>query len=1042
MAATLGDASATPSRHGRDAEGLDMKLEWKILGPLEVWIDGRPASLGGRQRRAVLAALLVEADHVVSTDDLVRTIWWRDEEAPGRPTGVLQTHIHQLRRALEPGRARRAAPEVLVSDTTGNRVGYSLRISREQLDETRFSQLVEQGKRALDDGDPNVAARSLREALKLWRGPALADLADWPFAVRYAASLEPQRLAAEEAAIEAGLALGRHSQLLGKLQDLVRDHPAHEGFRLQLALALYRSRRREEAARVCREGLERLQEQGLESAALEYLQRNILQQVPELDWKPEPSTSRPRPSKAPVSPATAQHHVLQLPRHVGDFTGRNKPVADLLRIFERDADEDGERARAPVIAAIAGKPGVGKTALAVHVAHQLRARFPEGALYVDLRGTQAEPMPPSKVLIGFLLALGVPRADIPDDLDAQAALYRARLAGRRTLVLLDNAADEGQVRHLLPGSGGCGVLITSRQRLAGLDATHLVIDVLEPRQAVELLGKVAGRKRVAAEREDAQFIVGLCGYLPLAVRIAGAKLAARRDWRLARLVERLMDERQRLSELEVGDLEVRASLALSYQGRREEEQRAFRLLGLLDASDFPAWVAAALLDVPFPEAERLIDDLVAAQLLETLGEDAAGQLRYRFHDLLRAFARERLRAEEEPATRLAALRRVLGAYIGLAERAAAFLEPGDNPIIDQRSKPPELPRCPASLEAIVQDEQYWFAAERLNVVEMVGQAHEAEFFEMTWLLANAVSQFFDNGSHFNDWQRTHELALQAARRAGHRLAEAATLRNLGKLSHFSGHFDDAKAKFEQSIDIFGAIEHRRGEAYSLRNLGVLHEEQGRFAEAIECLTRSRKIFKEIGSELGEALSLKSLGDAHRGNEDLDAAVACFDACQPMFRRLGNRLGEGSALLGLGIVYGQQGRLDDAAACFQESRTIMQQMGHRRLHAHCLRQLADVDERLGRTDEAIACLDESLQLLETLPDRRLHAATLDRRGVLLEQTGDHAGAWTAWEQALAIFQRLGAPEALDVRERLDRRLALAAKRPPRPRKAGDARRRAG
>ncbi|MGH3921547.1 MAG: BTAD domain-containing putative transcriptional regulator, partial [Pseudonocardiaceae bacterium] len=935
-------------------------MEFRVLGPLEVLVDKRPLGLGGPQQRAVLAVLLLEANRTVSSAQIIRVLW--GDPAPERVIATLHTHIYHLRRALEPDRPKGAPPQILASKGAG----YVLRIAPEQVDEFRLAQLLQEGQRALADDDPTGAARSFNDALELWRGPALVDVADWSFVVRHIERLEGLRLAAVEGKVQAELALGQHAQLVVPLQALVADHPTHEGLRLNLALALYRCGRHEEATRVCREGIVMLSEQGLDSPALQGRLQAILRHAVELQWRPSPS-----PMRHP-QPFDMSRTVFQLPPDIGDFTGRDKLVAKILALF---GDDRHERSTAVTVCAMAGKAGVGKSALAIHVAHRLRSRFPDGALYVNLRDTEAQALDPLKVIVIFLLGLGVARVQIPDDLGGCVALYRAELANRRMLVVLDNAAGEAQVRPLLPGSAGCAVLGTSRKRLSGLDGVHSVIDVLEPYEAVEFLGKVAGPERVAAEPEAAQAIVGLCGYLPLAVRIAGAKLAARPSWRLARLVDQLVDERNRLRQLEVGDLEVRASFALSYQGCSEAERRTFRLLGLLDVPDFGAWVPGALLGVSSAEAEQLVEHLADAQLLETTGDDATGQSRYRFHDLLRVFARERLREEESASTQRTALEQALRAYLAHAGYAANLLDPGHRPTIDRRTVEPWTVPEPDTIASVVGDPVWWFAAERLNAVSLISQAYEAELWELTWLLASTVTPFFDVGSSWSAWQETHELALDAARKTGNQLAEAAILRKLAKLAHFRGEFDAAIRGFNQCLSLFRAIGHRLGEARSLRNLGVLHEEQGRFDDAIACLELSRSMFHDLGSPVGEASSLRCLGDAYRGKGHLSKATVCFDECLPMFCQLGHRLGEASALMGLGITYGQRGRFEDAIACFDAGLPMLQQLGHRRLEAHGLRRLGDLYEQQGHYYEAIACFDKSLPILRELRDGLWEARAL-------------------------------------------------------------------
>ena len=484
----------------------------------------------------------------------------------------------------------------------------------------------------------------------------------------------------------------------------------------------------------------------------------------------------------------ADLYMYQLPPDIGDFTGRGADLARLRRLLGRK-----RRDTPVVISAIAGKAGVGKTALATKAAHQLRSRFPDGQLYVNLRGTEAQRLDPADVLGEFLLALGVARSAIPDDLNERASRYRARLADRSVLVLLDNAVSESQVRMLLPGSSSSAALITSRVKLNGLEGANFVtLEVLEAEEAIRLLAKIAGRRRVAAEPDAARRIVELCGHLPLAVRIAGAKLAARPHWPLRRLVERLTDERRRLAELTIGDLEVRASFALSYKGLTADEQRAFRLLGLLEAPDFPSWVAGAMLDEHPSDAEELVERLVEAHVLEVAREagDAGAAAppdpaiephgaRYRFHDLLRVFARERL-LDDAPQNREAALQRALQAYLLLAAQAAALVDParrirdaggraGPEPLGEQFHIPGRLLDNPVT----------WLAMERTSLIAAVEQAHERGLWELCWKLAASLAYICDLHNHWTDWQHTQELALDASRQARNRHAEANGLRSLG-----------------------------------------------------------------------------------------------------------------------------------------------------------------------------------------------------------------------------------------------------------------------
>jgi tetratricopeptide (TPR) repeat protein len=788
-----------------------------------------------------------------------------------------------------------------------------------------------------------------------------------------------------------------------------------------------------------------VEELGLEpSPAMQKLERAILLADPAL----EPTLETVIEALGqPVSPPWP----YQLPPDIDDLTGRESAAAEVQQLLE------AAPATAVVISAIAGKAGVGKTALAVHVAHRLRSSYPDGQLYVNLQAAEAQARDPTEVLAGFLRALGVPGAAIAESLEERVYQYRSHLADRRVLVLLDNAASEAQVRPLLPGVHGCAVLVTSRASLSGLESAHpLTLDVLEPDQAVELLARLAGPGRVAAEPEAAQQIVRLCGWLPLAVRIAGARLAGRPQWRLALLAERLADEHRRLDELATGDLEVRASVALSYHGQNEEERRLFRLLGLLVAPSFPAWVAAEVLDAELAEAEALLERLVDAQLVESAGQDQAGQLRYRLHDLLRLFARERLHAEEPAQMRRAALERTLGAYLSLAERADALLEPsgldryGGDPIRGQHPNHPVA----ATVE---HDPLGWFEAERSSLIAAVEQACDAGFWEAAWRLADTLGCFFQLRAHWDGWQHTHELALTGARRAGDHDAQGRILASLGALHMYrnrpgdaicwldqslaafresgnrrgeleclvdlgliglkQGRFDDATNLLEQSLAGFRELGARSCEAVALFHLGDVHCQQGRLDSALACLEQSLTLIRAVGDRPWEAPILRSMGLAHSMRGRFAEAVACLDQSLTLVRAVGDRQGQAYVLRGLGEVYGEQGCLGDAVGCLERSLTLASATGDRAAVAYALCTLGEVRRQQGRLEEAAGCLQLSLATFQGLGFRPWEARALNSLGMLLATRGDPTAACRAWRSALAIFRELDMPEASDVAARL-------------------------
>jgi DNA-binding SARP family transcriptional activator/tetratricopeptide (TPR) repeat protein len=1010
-------------------------MQFRLLGPVEVWDGDERIDLGGAKQRALLALLLLNANRIVHRAQVIDWLW--DTQPPRTAENLVHGYVSRLRRAL--GRCRMAEPSSQRLRTQP--FGYLLEVQPDELDLDRFQQLVDQAQQLIAARDLELATGTLRQALGLWHGLALANLPPSLALHAERARLEEARLVALQERLEVDLHLGRHTHLVGELEALIASYPGRERLCHQLMLALYRSGRQAEALTVYRNTRQVLVEElGLEpSPALQELERAILRAHPALE------PARMRVGAALEEPGRPRGP-RQLPPDIDDFTGRQGTVAQVQELLE------GEQATAIVISAIAGKAGVGKTALAVRVAHRLRPWFADGQLYVNLRGVEAQALDPADVLAGFLRALGVEGAVIPDGLEERVRLYRSRLADRRVLVVLDNAASEAQVRPLLPGSRGCAVLVTSRARLSGLEAAHpLTLDVLDPDQAVELLAKLAGAGRVAAEPQAAQQIVRLCGWLPLAVRIAGARLAGRPQWRLALLAERLAAEHRRLDELAAGDLEVRASVALSYHGRGEQERRLFRLLGLLVAPSFPAWVAAALLEVDLAEAEGLLERLVDAQLVEVAGQDQAGQLRYRLHDLLRVYARERLQVEEPTAAQRASLERVLQTYLTLAEQADALLEPSG--VNHYGGDPARGPRDHPAATIVERDPLRWLQAEHASLVAAVGQGCDAGIEEPGWRLATALVSFFGARAHWDDWQDTHTMALAAARRmsdrdaegrvlgsladlyvarnrfdeascclnqslaafreTGNRRGELQILSGLGDIDRRQGRFDDAVARLEQSLSGFRELGWHSGEAEVLFDLGEVHREQGRLEAAVVCLEQSLRLMRAVGDRLWEAPILRSLGLTHCAQGRFGEAIACLEQSVVVTRATGDRHGEAYVLQSLGEVHRTQGCLEDAGSCLEQSLALARATGDRTAEAYALYTLGDVRHQQGRLEEAAGCLEWSLAEFCERGLRHWEARALNSHGRLQAAKGDPAAASSACHSALAIFRELDMPEAPEV-----------------------------
>ena len=691
-----------------------------------------------------------------------------------------------------------------------------------------------------------------------------------------------------------------------------------------------------------------------------------------------------------VNPVGGPVAAEQLPMDVGDFTGRAEEVAGLEALL---AATSGDELGGVVVCAIAGKPGVGKSALAVHVAHRVRSHFSDGQLYANLHGDERERLDPASVLPWFLRALGVAPEFIPADLDQQAVMYRSLLVGRRVLIVLDNAKDERQVRSLLPGAGTCAVLITSRSRLSALDGAELLdLQDMNPGDAVELLARVGGRDRIERDRPAAKSIADLCGGLPLALRIAGAILKAKQHWPLAQLVDHLGDERNRLDKLRTGDLDVRASFALSCAGIPESAARAFRFLGLLPAADFSSEIVAALVGVGSPDAADLVERLHDAQLVLATKEG-----RYKLHDLLRLFAREQLDAHEPQVEQQRSLERALHCYLDGAQRAAAALLQSDD-------------SAPASPGSRIGDARTaalaWFETERSGLVSAVAMASEMDRHDLVKSLAAALKPFFYLRAHWGDERRILDIALRSARRMDDRRGEAWALTGLGDVSQRQGQWEKAVGFHQLSLAILKDIGDRRSESTALTNLGVVYREQGRWEEAALCQHQSLAIRRELRDRIGEAQSVCNLGNVYQRQCRWHEAIACFEQALTLSRELGDRVGESWTLTSLGVVNERLGNWGEALSCHEKSLAIAREIGNRQLESRALENIGVICDRRGDLEEALHCYESSLAVCRQIGDRLVEGRVLSYMGIVFYQQHRLAEALAQHEEGLAVLRLIG------------------------------------
>jgi DNA-binding SARP family transcriptional activator/tetratricopeptide (TPR) repeat protein len=663
------------------------------------------------------------------------------------------------------------------------------------------------------------------------------------------------------------------------------------------------------------------------------------------------------PDSAPGS-GPAVPRPTQLPTDIADFTGRETPVEQLCALL-LGADATSNPGAVP-IAVVNGAGGLGKTTLAVHAAHRVRAQFPDGQLYVDLLGASAEPAQPGEVLARFLRDLGVEGDKVPARDDERAALYRTRLTGRRVLILLDNARDAAQVRQLLPGSSSCAVLVTTRNRTPDLVSTRFVdLNVLEDTEALGLFSRVVGHERAAAEPDATAEVLVACAGLPLAIRICAARLAARRQWRVGTLAARLRDEHRRLDELSIGDLAVRASFQVSYDslrspGRGIDPARVFRLLGLWQASSISLAAASALVGASEDDTADALETLVDANLLESPAPDW-----YRLHDLLRVYATERAEAEETETARSEAVGRLLRWYLDTAEAAANAVSPGRY----------LMPREPATADylplefATVEDALAWYGDERANVVIATRQAAATGLHDVAWRLPPTLFPVFNRWNNWADCVTTHRVAADSARKAGDRLGEAWVLNQLG-FALTKLHEAEAFGHLERALGIRREFGDTLGEAQTAIALGEAHRSmEGPGEAALANVRRAVDLLRPLGVSSLLGVALNNLGDLYYGRGDLDSAARCFAESRDMGGH-----SEGYALDGLGCVYRDLRRPDDAIASFGESVLKHRASGLLRAEARALKHLGEVRGEIGRTAAAREALTRAVEIFEQVADQ--------------------------------------------------------------------------
>ncbi|GAA3824179.1 BTAD domain-containing putative transcriptional regulator [Sphaerisporangium flaviroseum] len=983
--------------------------EFRLLGPVEVITGAGVVDVGPPQRRSVLAALAVDAGRPVPVEVLIERVW--GEGFPDGARRALQAHLTRIRRMLERV-ASGADDRVTLARRAG---GYVLEAEPERVDLHRFRRLAERARNAGIHGAERLDL--LREALALWRGEPLAGITgEW--AARVREGWKRQRLDVVVAWADAELQTGEHSTVTARLRDLVAEYPLVEPLVAALMRALYASGSAAEALDCYAAMRKRLAgELGTEPGAeLQRVHQAILRG--DLHQPSQPSPASPASPASPLNQPNPQESAparavpAMLPLDVRGFAGRAHELARLDAVLA----ETAHHPTSVIISALSGTAGVGKTALAVRWAHRVCDRFPDGQLYVNLRGYDPQqPMTAADALADFLSALGMSGQDIPLDIGQRAARYRSAVSGRRMLVVLDNASSVEQARPLLPGSPTCVVVVTSRDSLAGLVALHgaqrIDLDLLPPPEAIALLRTLIG-DRVEAEPEAAALLAGQCARLPLALRLVAELAAARPAASLAELAGELADQQRRLDHLDAGGdprAAVRAVFSWSYQRLPADAARAFRLLSLHPGPGLDSYAVAALTGQSLQHARRALDLLARAHLVHPA---AAG--RYDMHDLLRAYAGWLVTEHDDEHERRAALTRLFDHYLATAATAMDTLYPAE------RHRRPRVapPASPAPGVADTASARVWLESERPALLAVCAHAAGHGLPGHAVRLAATLYAYLDNGGHFADALTAHTHARHAAQQAGDLAGEAGAVANLGVVHWQLGDYEQAAGHLQRALDLFRKIGDQVGEARTVGNLGILHSRMGFPGRAFDDHTRALALFRELGDQVGEANTLANLGAVFvLLGRDEPAATHNLRALE-LFRELGHRGGEATALTNLGEVEARLGRYERAAEHFLRALDIFREIGERYGEACALNGLGDARSHGGAPADAVERHTAALNLAIDIGERDEEARAHDGLGHAYHALDDLASARSHWRQALSAYTELGVPAADDIRTRLD------------------------
>ncbi len=1006
----------------------------RLLGPVEVLSGGTRVDLGPPQQRHLLAALLVDTGRVVAVDTLIDRLW---DTPPAEARRNVYGLVTRLRRALAPVAAGDGAVQVVRRSG-----GYVCDAEPDQVDLLRFGRLVD----AARQPDHAVADRIalLNEARGLWAGVPLSGLSG-SWVARTRQSYQRRYVEATVTWAYAKLAAGEPDEVTGPVRELAGEYPFVESLHEVLMRALRAAGRPAEALEVFAALQRELAEQlGTDPGPdIQAVHQRILRGEP--DAPSGGGTARAVTAAGPAPTAWTPVVPAQLPADVATFTGRSTALAQLDAVLGRSRAD----ASPPPVAAVTGTAGVGKTTLVTHWAHRVSDQFPDGQLYVDLRSyprTEGSTLSASDALAILLRGMGVPADQVPRDEQARAGLYRSTLAGRRVLVILDDAYAVDQVAPLLPGSPGCLVVVTSRHDMPGLiavqDVEPVLLDVLPAQDAELLLRRIVGAAPVAAEPEAAAELAALCGYLPLALRIAAAHVARPPRWQLADYVRHL--RRDRFGALATGTdrhTAVDSALHLSCTAIEPEPRRLFRLMGIAPGYDITPLAAAALTGQDFDQASRLLDRLAGAHLVE---QRVRG--RYGFHELLRGYAAGQCRDQDDPAECALAVRRLVGFYERTASAAADLAAPRA-----MRLPPPaaDLGGTPLIFDQPA-EASAWLDAERGNL-EAIGRYAAAHGpYEVAWQLADALRQYFWLSRSTREWLAITEAGLRAAVAAGDRTAEAVTRGHLGVVHWTTGDFAAALEEFERALHLDQQLGLTDRAAGMLGNIGSIHRETGNLDQCLDYTERACEVFRKSGNRLGEANARITLAGMYEDHGQLDRVAEEAAWALRIYRQENNQDGMGSALLYLGSAALKRGEWSAAVGLAEQAADTFEQLGAPLGHAWALQLMGEAALGLGDLDHARRAADGAVQLARQAGNDLGRAEALVARAAVDQADGQPEQAYRRYTEARSLARAGGTPlpevNALLGRARLPAHSAGAAASDWRPADdaatALDAARRAG